>query len=447
MSIVNYLRIIERTRLLYNSSTELGAAVGFSVESGNGLARKGGKSEFMKDAIFRELVYQTEQRTSLNLENVLNAYIEVDQLMHKYGKILLGKDVCRQLIRHFYANEQAPEPLASVAKSIGTQHIPLLLLMLTGALPPLSAKGGDVKDIAEDYRRAFALLRGIVCSDINMRTLPALTDMEAWVHHYPEDLCRIDLIDCVYIILEAYGHVSTPANLSRSGIDQMSRQFIPDLDGIWTEDESSTVFWQFEEIANGHQLRRYTLNTESRELTYIEYHIRCFEEAEGFMAIVIHPHLIHAIVNQSPVPSEYFAYLNMDIDENTLTFTPLNVDAQWFGEKTLKRSQRQAYFQQLLADERYKQINSFPEDEYVFTLALYAITEDALYILNDDGQYLRVPKSMHPQLPDVHFSEDAGLIHFQSATYLAFDSRNLYFDITTEAQREALGIKLVQRIE
>ena len=81
MSIVNYLRIIERTRLLYNSSTELGAAVGFSVESGNGLARKGGKSEFMKDAIFRELVYQTEQRTSLNLENVLNAYIEVDQLM------------------------------------------------------------------------------------------------------------------------------------------------------------------------------------------------------------------------------------------------------------------------------------------------------------------------------------------------------------------------------
>ena len=200
-------------------------------------------------------------------------------------------------------------------------------------------------------------------------------------------------------------------------------------------------------IANGHQLRRYTLNTESRELTYIEYHIRCFEEAEGFMAIVIHPHLIHAIVNQSPVPSEYFAYLNMDIDEDTLTFTPLNVDAQWFGEKTLKRSQRQAYFQQLLADERYKQINRFPEDEYVFTLALYAITEDALYILNDDGQYLRVPKSMHPQLPDVHFSEDAGLIHFQSATYLAFDSRNLYFDITTEAQREALGIKLVQRIE
>lgn len=106
MSIVNYLRIIERTRLLYNSSAELGAAVGFSVESGNGLARKGGKSEFMKDAIFRELVYQTEQRTSLNLENVLNAYIEVDQLMHKYGKILLGKDVCRQLIRHFYANEK-----------------------------------------------------------------------------------------------------------------------------------------------------------------------------------------------------------------------------------------------------------------------------------------------------------------------------------------------------
>ena len=447
MSIVNYLRIIERTRLLYNTSAELGAAVGFSVESGNGLARKGGKSEFMKDAVFRELAYQTEQRTSLNLQNVLDAYIDADQLMQQYGKVLRGKDVCRQLIRHFYADEQVPEQLAPAAEMMGIQHIPLLLLMLTGALPPLSAKGGDVKDIAEDYRRAFTLLRGIVCSDIHLRTLPALTEMEVWAYRQPEALCRIDLIDCVYIILEAYGSISTPVKLSHAGIDQQSRQFIPDLDGIWSEDESSTVFWQFEEIANGHNLRRYTLNTESHELTYIEYHVRCFDEADGIMAIVMHPHLIHAIVEQSPVPSEYFAYLHLDIDKDTLNFTPLNVDAQWFGEKTLKRSQRQGYFQQLLADERYTQTNRFPEDEYEFTLALSAITEDALYIPTDDGQYLRIPKSMHPQLPDVHFNENTGLIHFQSATYLAFDSRNLYFDITTDAQREALGVTLVRQIE
>lgn len=118
-----------------------------------------------------------------------------------------------------------------------------------------------------------------------------------------------------------------------------------------------------------------------------------------------------------------------------------------FGEKTLKRSQRQAYFQQLLADECYTQTNRFPEDEYEFSLTLSAITEDVLFIRTEDGQYLRIPKSVHPQLPDVHFNENTGLIRFQSATYLAFDSRALYFDITTDEQRDALGIKVVNHIE
>lgn len=36
-----YLRIIERTRLLCNSSDELGKLVGFSIGSGNGLTRMG----------------------------------------------------------------------------------------------------------------------------------------------------------------------------------------------------------------------------------------------------------------------------------------------------------------------------------------------------------------------------------------------------------------------
>ena len=44
-----YLRIIDRTRLLCNSSDELGELVGFSIGSGNGLARMGGKSTFLKE--------------------------------------------------------------------------------------------------------------------------------------------------------------------------------------------------------------------------------------------------------------------------------------------------------------------------------------------------------------------------------------------------------------
>ena len=51
--VCGYLRLIERTRLLKNTTEELEQLVGFSVGSGNCLARKGGKSLFIKDAIFR----------------------------------------------------------------------------------------------------------------------------------------------------------------------------------------------------------------------------------------------------------------------------------------------------------------------------------------------------------------------------------------------------------
>ena len=78
--VCNYLRMIERTRLLKNTTEELERLVGFSVGSGNGLARKGGKSLFMKDAILRELAHIAKQETDLALQEVLDAYIGADRL-------------------------------------------------------------------------------------------------------------------------------------------------------------------------------------------------------------------------------------------------------------------------------------------------------------------------------------------------------------------------------
>lgn len=450
-----FLRIIERTRLLYNTQAELGEVVGFSLESGNGLVRKGGRSAFMKDAILRELIYMTEERTGLDLERVLEAYVEADDIMQAHKRVLRGKDVCRQLIRHFYAEEAVAEKLVAVTEKLRRRDIPLLVLMLEGALPALSAKGGDVESIAEDYHRVFSLLKGIVCTDIHLRSLPMLTEMETWANKNPDKLCRIDLIDSVYEILESYGSISTPEQLSHLNVEQLSRQFIPQLEGIWTEDEASTVFWRFEEIENGHNLYRYVLDNERRQLTFTKYHFRCFEEDDGgTWAMVMHPHLIQCIVRQSQIPSEYFASMEITMDEEgALTFSPLNVDSRWFQLKHLKRSGREAFYERILGDESYVQVNAFPQDEYTFMLGLVAITEDAIFVQKDEDNCLRVPKSMNPQLSDVRFGENIGVIRLQKgggktkdaeAVYLAFDDRRLYFEVTTARQQKALGIEVVQ---
>ena len=124
-----------------------------------------------------------------------------------------------------------------------------------------------------------------------------------------------------------------------------------------------------------------------------------------------------------------------------------SVDSHWLQLKALKRSEREDFFLKILENPRYTKVYVCRENEYDFTQTLKAITEDALYIETDDGQYLRVPKDLHPQLKDVHFNEDVGIIKFQDSSFIAFDNRLLYYEVTTAKQRQELGIEVVERIE
>ena len=119
----------------------------------------------------------------------------------------------------------------------------------------------------------------------------------------------------------------------------------------------------------------------------------------------------------------------------------------------MKRSGREAFYERILGDESYVQVNAFPQDEYTFMLGLVAITEDAIFVQKDEDNCLRVPKSMNPQLSDVRFGENIGVIRLQKgggkakdaeAVYLAFDDRRLYLEVTTARQQKALGIEVVQ---
>lgn len=141
--ICKYLSIIESKRLLYNTSEELAALVGFSLKSGNGLKRMGGKSLFMKSAIFRELAYKVREWTDgdVDLQQVLDSYILTDKIAERYCRS--GKtEICRALIRHYFGHKEADEIITTICKHIRQEDVPILILRLIGALPKLSARGG-----------------------------------------------------------------------------------------------------------------------------------------------------------------------------------------------------------------------------------------------------------------------------------------------------------------
>ena len=457
--VCNYLRMIERTRLLKNTTEELERLVGFSVGSGNGLARKGGKSLFMKDAIFRELAHIAKQDTDLDLQEVLDAYIGADRICERMGNVANPALFCQHLVWYFYSDEEATDDIAPIINKVETEQLPILVLLVLKLLPRLSAKGGDVRNIRQDYHRLFSWLSETVSKGIMMQKLPLLTQIEDKIRHHPDILCRIHLISTANQILNSFGALSTRERISMSNKELHENQFDPEVDGIWTENEFSTVFWQYERIANGYHLYRYQFDSSRKSLVFTKFFMKFFHWGNGIMALVIHPHAIRYLVSGKKMPNHLFAYLDCHIQAGSegysdaiITFSPQSADGQWFTLRQLRRCEKGNFFQSLLDDGQYEKTDSHASDDYDFIISLAAITSDHIYISKDETTYYKIPKSLNGLLEEVGFNSNAGVMSFkdtadgEAATYIAFDDFNLYYNISTKDLMAEHQIEVVDSI-
>ncbi len=436
------MRLIERTRLFCNTMEELGEMVGFSVGNRNSLARKGGQSLFMKEAIFHQLCYLCGERTGMNLRETVEAYEEVDAFVDHYQTLLRGEEMLARIVNLYYSNEVSGEELAFVEKKLEARHVPLLVLMMLGCLPRLSARNGDVREIAVLYERTMRFLHK-VCRVPTMQTLPALGQAEEYVDEEPERLNRLDLIARVKNVLEAYGAISTQMRLSITNREMMREQYIPEIDGVWTEDEASTTFWYFERLNNGYYLYHYILKSERKELCYTKYSIFFFSEDEDPMAMVVHPRAMHHIVAGRPVPQGLYAYLDFSQTSEGLMFEARDKGSEWFKVRRLKRSRHARFFETIREDVNRKKVNEFAEDEYELHSALAAITPNYIYLQRDEESFYRVPKALNVVLEDIQFGDSVGVMQFADATYIAFDEKSIYYDVTTEEKMREAGIEVV----
>ena len=454
--VCGYLRMIERTRLLRNTTKELEELVGFSIGD-NGLARKGGKSLFMKDAIFRELAHIVRQQTELDLQEVLDAYVAADKICERLGNVTDPALFCQHLVWHFYADAEATDDIADIINKVEPEQLPILVLLVLRLLPRLTAKGGDVKDITADYRHLFGWLSETVNKDLMMQKLPMLSQLEDEVRGNPGVMSRMHLIGIANQALNSYATLSTRKRISMSTKEMQECQFDPMVEGIWKEDELSTVFWQFERISNGYHLYRYEFDSNRRTFVFTKYFMRFFHQGNDMMALVIHPHAIRYLLPGKAMPNSLFAYLDCQIkaeDEQveTISFSPLTADGKWFALRQLKRSGKDAYPQNLLDDERYEKKDCHADDAYDFTLAIAAITSEHIYIFKDEDTYYKVPKSLNQLLDEVGFNSTVGVLSFsnpmcgQSSAYIAFDEFNLHYDVSTLEAMSEHQIEVVDTI-
>ena len=436
-----WLRLIDRTRLFCNTADELEKLVGFSVSNRNSLARKGGKSLFMKEAIFHQLGYICNEQTGLDLQTIVDTYEDVDNFIERYSIRLRGEMLLPQVIDYFFGSGLLSDELDFIGKRLEDKHIAILLLMLTDGLPRLSAKNGDVINIDADYRRTFALLRDL-CKNLPLQELPAIAMMEEEIRRNPKKKSRLHLIYVTNQILSAYSAISTQNRLSFTNRELLNKRVMPEISGIWTENDSFTSFWYFEEVSNGYSMYRYELKDDRRELRYTKFFISFYQQSDDTVAVIVHPKAIRAMLSGQPMPTALFSYQKFGMDNNVLTFVAEGERKEWFSV----RSAHENFFKSLLDSSETIRVNQYAAEDYDFSMLLAAITNEHIYIKHGEGSYYKIPKSLNDVLYDVQFGDNVGLITFASETYVAFDDKNLYYDVSSEEKMAQNGIQLVTSI-
>lgn len=450
-----YLRTIEKTRLLFNSLEELQGFVGYTKS--NSLEDKGGNL-FAKEAILHKLVNYAhdESYNELNLLTVIDAYREATLMLEDKNiiKKMHQDDVaCRNLINFFYAQEPATKDIKNIVKIAKQKHVPLLVLMMLSALPHYGHARGDLKDIGKHYKQVYELLDKVFKNRLPTQQMPLFAeiknDFENDIINSPASLTRWRLIYETSGLLEEFGRASTPENLKKTINEAYNMMVFPEIEGCWCDVDDEDSYWCFEHIINGFQLIHACLDNYIKQIKYTKYYIQFFSscEDETIMAVVEHPHSIRYEIQRKPVPEEYYAYFEFTRKEDSLIFDSWFPSEQWMPLKKLTPRNFDQDQLESLINSGYQVIYESEEDDYeIDTSTIAAITKEYIYFSAGRQQYYKIPKSRNKVLHDININSYAGIMHFDGKTYIAFSDCQLYYDVSTEEQMASAGIELVDSI-
>ncbi len=132
--------------------------------------------------------------------------------------------------------------------------------------------------------------------------------------------------------------------------------------------------------------------------------------------------------------------------DNVLTFVTEGERKEWFSVSRMIRSAHENFFKSLLDSSEKIRVNQYAADNFDFSMLLAAITNEHIYIKHGEGTYYKIPKSLNDVFYDVQFGDNVGLITFASETYVTFDDKNLYYDVSSEEKMAKSGIQIVTLI-
>lgn len=456
-----WLTAIHNTRLVFNTTQELEKFLGEDSIHNNTILRIFPNQQRQRSA-FRDLRVEVEEQTlgDVTLEKFLDEYQRTSDF---YSKHLVRKDnqqdIAIALLRythHPYDSTGIKSRMLELFTQAFSSDIntDILALMLLDALPGFKSRKGDVMDIQADWTRVMNALQTIVADSPLFQELPCFT-----AARNEPNKTRMMLYYHTQLVLntyDAYAKQEDYYDVSQN-LQQNSKHL--ELEDFWNTTDgqlSGTEFWQLQAAdSTSCYFATHWRKTADGRLLGNRYTIHLLEHPDGGITFyTLHPDAINRRVEGVAYEdSDHTWYHIDDIDTDTPSVLPLKriiPSESWPSGYKLTRVTDESVIRQY--EDWLDQCTIVMEyPTYEFSLSLYAVTQEALFIANNfEGntkyKYFRIPRTAFTGCERVQLCDKVGILTIQGRQYFAFDDFLLYIPVTEESIEE-YGITIVSTID
>jgi len=453
-----WLNVIAKTRLVFNTMDELEDFLDNHNISSNGVKRAFPTSQKIRSA-FNDLYMYADKVTDgiVDLGYFMSDYEEASTFFgNRLARRNNSEKISADLISFLYldSNEHYTKSMRCIYEDIEKNAIDesIIILMLMGALPGYNSKYGDVGDFLEKYEAVVNFFERFT-KDAFGEVLPCVTDAR-----FEEVKSRITLYDHVTNIIRLIEINCSNSKKFDESENLRSKRLNFKLDGYWNEcggRNDRTDFWKViatDKNGGNYFAIKYTKMSDGT-INMLKYNVFVGAGDDGRVVVfVLHP--------KSP---EKYVIKGVELDESDRIWYAMDMPDNWsnINDVALTRTTRHKCWRESLTLTRVTDhkitkaydsllanctiVNPYAKFDYTFILGFHAMTKDAIYIpAEEQGKYYKVPLKIDPTLQRINSTSNVGKMYMGGEIYIALDIILLY--IPTKKFKD-YGIGVVERVE
>ncbi len=431
---LEWLNVIAKTRLIFNTSDELENYLDNHNITANGMKRAY-PTEQKQRSTFNDLYMYVRKMSdcSIKLDRFMKDYEKASEFYRmRLSRRKHPEKIAAAILRHFYSTEDddCSKSLLGIMEEIENEDIDITMtvMLLLDALGGYDSKDGDITDFGERYDAVMNLLEEFTKECQYFEKIPALTEAM-----HKKDKTRITLYKHVETILDLFSSYNSSTDIMELS-ETIKKERVPlNIEGFWNEcggRADRTDFWMIEgTIDEGLYFATKYNKLSSGKIEKSRFTMTLSSNPDGrILMYMMHPKSPKHLFAGVPYDESDHVWYMMDMpsdwsDVGEMRFLKRMPYKSWQTELNLTRVTDEKtldVYKALL--EKCEIVNPYEEWEYEYDRCLYAVTREALYIESEnEGKLYRVPIGLRKVFSGFGLDSNVGRITMNGKIFLAFD--------------------------